>query len=96
MSTKEITSHDISGEVSRKYLYHFFGNDGKPDRVTVVEIYSPKTLFCGMGHAFHGIWDGHITYLCHAPGPIRDCDGNIVGISKITWVPGDKSNPCRF
>ena len=89
--SNEVTAYNISGELSRSYEYSFFM--GKTATLTIE---NPVTLWCGMGHAFHRIWDGEKVSLCHAPGPIRDIEGNIVGLCKITWIPRDADAPCKF
>jgi hypothetical protein len=86
-----VKKYDISGELSRNYEYSFFVNKN-----ATVHIENPVSLYCGMGHAFHRVWDGATVHLLHAPGPIRDIDGNIIGLCKITWVPRDGENPVKF
>ncbi len=81
---EEVKAYNLTGELERFYEYNFF--IGKTATVIVSH---PVTLWCGMGHAFHRVWDGEQVHLCHAPGPIKDTDGNIIGLCKVTWIPGD-------
>lgn len=89
---EDVKPFDISGEKSRTYSYTFFGIN----QCMNVTIEGVKIVWMGRGHAFHRVWDGETMHLCHAPGPIKDREGNIVGVSQITWLPLDPGNPCRF
>jgi hypothetical protein len=89
---QDVTAHVIDGELSRTYTYTLFG----VSKNISIKIDKPKVLYCGVGHAFHRVWDGVEVHLCHAPGPIRDIDLNIVGLCKITWEPSTPDAPVRF
>ena len=88
-----VKSHDIGGEAMRVYHYYLDGGD-EPNHQ--VKIFEPVTLYCGLGHAFHRVWDGIQVVLCHAPGPIRNIDKEIIGWCKISWIPRDPDNPVKF
>jgi hypothetical protein len=93
MSKKEdkhpLKEGSLTGEQGRAYEYTFFATG----QTVNIEFERPMRVFYGMGHAFHRVQDGEGTWhLCHAPGPIRDWDGNIVGLCKVTW----KSAECRW
>lgn len=82
---KSMKELDISNEKSRIYTYLYFG---QPETLVKIVIESPKKLYLyGKGHAFHRVFNGETVNLCHAPGPIRAGDHNIVGHCFLSWVP---------
>jgi hypothetical protein len=88
----EVKAHDISGETSRTYTV--YGLEG--GTLATIVINSPETLYCGIGHFFHRVFNGVHVMLCPAPGVVRDHEGDVIGYCVVSWVPENPSEPCQF
>jgi hypothetical protein len=84
---------NLEGEISRTYEYVFLATG----QTLNIKIELPVRVWYGKGHAFHRVQDkrGRV-HLCHAPGPICDCKGNIVALCKISWEPADPHKPVQW
>ena len=88
-----LNERDISGEAQRNYRIQTI--DGAT--ICNIVILNPVTLFCGSGHAFHRVFDGETVILCPVPGVVKDpVSLKVIGYCTVSWIPADKSNPCKF
>ena len=89
----EMKKYNLSGEKQRSYLYYAIGDALVTKRITITK---PVCLYYNTGHAFHRVWDGREVTLCHAPGPIENSEGKIVGWCVVIWKPTDENSPVKF
>jgi hypothetical protein len=89
----DLKAYDISKEKCRSYT--IFRNASSMIVFTRT-ITKPVSLFIREGGHFHRVWDGVEMHLMHAPGPVKDAEGNVIGWCKVSWVPKDNKNPCNF